>query len=204
MKYVLFVCTHNAGRSQMAQAFVEKYAPADIRAESAGQEPAEAVWPEVVEAMREVGVDIADRVPKKLTVEMQLHADWGVTLACGGVCPYIAASVEEWEVDDPRGRSLDEVRRIRDDIEARVRELVEARLDDVRADRKAHDLRLARLLPPLIERFDGRRSPEDIRACADAILTRYDEVPLRSFVLTLAQRAAVECLQKDECDALPV
>ena len=81
---------------------------------------------------------------------------------------------------------------------------MEARLDDVRADRKAHDLRLARLLPPLIDRFDGTRSPEDIRVCADAILTRYDEVPLRSFVLTLAQRAAVECLQKDVCDALPV
>lgn len=203
MKYVLFVCTHNAGRSQMAQAFFEKYAPADVRAESAGQEPAEAVWPEVVEAMREVGIDIADRVPKKLTVEMQLHADWGITLACGGVCPYIPATVEDWEVDDPRGRPLDEVRRIRDDIEARVGELVEVRLDDVRADRKAHDLRLARLLPPLIDRFGESKSAEEIRACADAILARYDDVPLRSFVLTLAQRAAVECLQKDVCDAVP-
>ncbi len=82
MRYVLFVCTHNAGRSQMAQAFFERHGPPDIRAESAGQEPAEAVWPEVVEAMAEVGIDLSQRRPKKLTVEMQLHADWAITLAC--------------------------------------------------------------------------------------------------------------------------
>jgi len=73
MKYVLFVCTHNAARSQMAQAFFERHAPPDIRAESAGQEPAHEVWPEVVEAIREVGIDLSERRPKKLTVEMQLH-----------------------------------------------------------------------------------------------------------------------------------
>ncbi len=90
MRYVLFVCTHNAGRSQMAQAFFERHGPADVRAESAGQEPAAQVWPEVVEAMAEVGIDLADRRPTKLTVEMQLHADWAVTLACGAsahTCP---------------------------------------------------------------------------------------------------------------------
>ena len=76
MKYVLFVCTHNAGRSQIAQAFFERYAPADIRAESAGEEPAAAIWPNVVEAMRELGIDISHRRPKKLDLEMQLHADW--------------------------------------------------------------------------------------------------------------------------------
>ena len=73
MKHVLFVCNHNAGRSQMAQAFFERLAPPDIRAESAGTEPAAAIWPEVVEVMREVGIDIADRKPKKLTREMQLR-----------------------------------------------------------------------------------------------------------------------------------
>ena len=84
MKYVLFVCTQNAGRSQMAQALFERHAPADIRAESAGQQPRpEGVWPNVIEAMREIGVELADRKPKKLTVEMQLHADWAITLACG-------------------------------------------------------------------------------------------------------------------------
>jgi arsenate reductase len=82
MKYVLFVCTHNAGRSQIAQAFFERYAPEDVRAESAGQLPAEAIWPNVVEAMREVGIEIADRRPKKLDVEMQLHADFAITLNC--------------------------------------------------------------------------------------------------------------------------
>jgi protein-tyrosine-phosphatase len=80
MKYVLFVCTHNAGRSQMAQAFLERHAPPDIRTESAGQEPAEAIWPNVVEAMRGVGIDIAGRRPKNLDVEMQLHADGALIL----------------------------------------------------------------------------------------------------------------------------
>ncbi len=87
MKYVLFVCTHNAGRSQMAQAFFERHAPADVRAESAGSEPADRVHPVVVEAMREIGIDLADRRPKKLTLEMQLHADWAITLACGARLP---------------------------------------------------------------------------------------------------------------------
>jgi arsenate reductase (thioredoxin) len=80
MRYVLFVCTHNAGRSQMAQAFFERHGPPDVRAESAGQEPADRVWPEVVDAMAEVGIDLSARRPKKLTVEMQLHADWAITL----------------------------------------------------------------------------------------------------------------------------
>lgn len=199
MKYVLFVCTHNAGRSQMAQAFFEKHAPEDVRAESAGQEPADAIWPEVVEAMHEVGLDISERRPKKLDLEMQLHADWAVTLACGGTCPYVPGLVEDWEVPDPAGRPLDEVRAIRDEIERRVIDLVENRLDAIRADRSAHNRRLAQLLPSLVEEFDGRRSPEAIRACADAVLTRYDDAPVRSFLLTLADRATRECLQADRC-----
>ena len=98
MKYVLFVCTHNAGRSQMAQAFFERHSPHDIRAESAGQQPARQVWPEVVEVMREVGIDLADKRPKKLMPEMQLHADWAVTLACGATCPFVPTVVEDWDV----------------------------------------------------------------------------------------------------------
>lgn len=204
MKYVLFVCTHNAGRSQMARAFFERYAPPDIRAESAGQDPrAGGIWPTVLEAMREVGIDLSARRPAKLTVEMQLHADWAVTLACGASCPYVPAVVEDWDVGDPGGLSLPEVREIRDDIEARVHELVTERLDLVRTDRTAHQLRLERLLPSLVSEFgDGRRSAGEIRACADAVLDRYDDVPVRSHVLTLAHRQTRECLQRETCDAL--
>lgn len=199
MKYVLFVCTHNAGRSQMAQAFFEKHAPADVRAESAGQEPANAVWPEVVEAMREVGIDISVRTPKKIDLEMQLHADWAITLACGGTCPYVPGIVEDWDVPDPAGRPLEEVRLIRDELERRVRDLIDNRLDAIRTDRSAHNRRLAQLLPGLVQEFEGRRSAEEIRACADAVLGRYDDAQVRSFLLTLADRATRECLAAEEC-----
>jgi len=202
MKYVLFVCTHNAGRSQMAQAFFERYAPADVRAESAGQEPAEAVWPEVVEAMREIGIDLSNRRPRKIDLEMQLHADWAMTLACGGSCPYVPGIVEDWEIPDPRGRPLEEVREIRDELERRVLDLIEYRLDAIRSDRSAHARRLAQLLPSLVQEFEGQRPAEEIRACADAILTRYDDAPVRSFALTLANRAVRECLQSESCYVL--
>ena len=101
MKYVLFVCTQNAGRSQMAQALFERHAPEDVRAESAGGEPADQVHPVGVEAMREIGVDLSDRRPKRLSLEMQLHADWAITLACGAKCPFVPSVVEDWDVDDP-------------------------------------------------------------------------------------------------------
>jgi arsenate reductase (thioredoxin) len=199
MKYVLFVCTHNAGRSQMAQAFFEKYAPDDVRAESAGQEPADAIWPEVLEAMREVGIDLSNKKPKKIDLEMQLHADWAVTLACGGSCPYVPGIVEDWDIPDPADRPLDEVRPIRDELERRVRDLIDHRLDAIRNDRSAHNRRLAQLLPSLIEEFEDGRPPEEIRARADAVLSRYDEAPVRSFMLTLADRATRECLQAEHC-----
>jgi arsenate reductase len=202
VKYVLFVCTHNAGRSQMAQAFFERYAPDDVRAESAGQEPAAAPWPEVVEAMSEVGIDISKRRPKKLDLEMQLHADWAVTLACGGTCPYVPGVVEEWDVDDPHGKPMDEVRAIRDEIERRVVDLVENKLDAIRHDSTSHQLRLQRLLPQLVDEFDGVREPEQIRACADKVLENYGEAPVRSFVLTLAYREARDCLREEECALL--
>jgi arsenate reductase len=195
MRYVLFVCNQNAGRSQMAQAFFERHAPPDLRAESAGQEPAHAIWPEVVEAMAEVGIDISGRRPKKLLLEIQVHADWAVTLACGAECPYVPATVEDWDIPDPAGRPLEEVRPIRDEIERRVMELIEQRVELIRADRTAHQIRLARLLPDLNEEFEGVRSADEIRACADAILAEYDNVPVRSFVMTLAHRRARQLLR---------
>ena len=204
MRYVLFVCNHNAGRSQMAQAFFERHAPADIRAESAGSAPARSVWPEVVEVMREVGVDLAGRKPRKLLLEMQLHADWAVTMGCGDACPYVPTTVEAWEIPDPAGRPIEEVRAIRDSIEVHVRELVDQRLDAIRSDRTAHQLRLERLLPQLARQFEGRRSAGEIRACADAVLARYDEVPIRSHLLTLAHRRTYECLSAERCDVLAV
>jgi arsenate reductase (thioredoxin) len=204
VKCVLFVCTHNAGRSQMAQAFFERLAPPDIRAESAGSTPAAEVWPAVVEAMREVGIDIAGRKPKKLLREMQLRADWAVTLGCGDACPYVPTTVEEWDIPDPAGLPVEEVRVIRDALEVRVRELVEQRLDAIRTDNTAHQLRLARLLPPLADEFEPRRSAGEIRACADAVLARYDDATIRSHVLTLAHRQTRDCLRKDQCDVLAV
>ena len=204
MKYVLFVCTQNAGRSQMAQAFFERHAPPDIRAESAGQEPRrEGVWPTVVEAMSEVGLDLTARKPRKLTVEMQLHADWAITLACGAQCPYVPTTVEDWDIPDPAGLPIEEVRPIRDAIEARVKDLVEHRLDAIRADRTAHQVRLTRLLPDLQAEFGELRSDEEIRACADAVLAEYDDAPVRSFAMSLAHRRTRECLGQEQCDLVP-
>jgi arsenate reductase (thioredoxin) len=199
MKYVLFVCTHNAGRSQMAQAFFERYAPEDVRAESAGQEPAGRVWPNVVEAMAEVGIDLAGRRPKKLDLEMQLHADWAITLGCGGACPYVPSMVEDWQIPDPAGLTLAETRPIRDLIEANVKDLIENRLDAIRSDGTAHVMRLQRLLPSLIEEFGDEKPAEEIRACADRMLEPYSDAPVRSFVLTLARRDAQECLREGRC-----
>ena len=124
MTYVLFVCNHNAGRSQMAQAFFERHAPADAIAESAGTDPAAQVWPEVVEAVREVGIDIAGRTPKRLTVEMQQRADLAVTMGCGDACPYVPTTVVDWALPDPAGRPIEAVREVRDTIESRVKALI--------------------------------------------------------------------------------
>jgi arsenate reductase (thioredoxin) len=202
MKYVLFICTHNAGRSQMAQAFFEREAPRDVRAESRGSDPAQEVWPTVIEVMREVGIDLSGRRPRKLLVEDQLHADWAVTMGCGDVCPYVPSMVEAWDIPDPAGRPIDEVREIRDVVAEHVHRLIVERLDEIQSDRSAHEWRLRKMLPTLIEEFETLRSPEEIRACADAILDRYDEVPVRSHILALANRAARDCLAREHCDAL--
>jgi arsenate reductase len=201
MKYVLFVCTQNAGRSQMAQAFFEQHAPSDVRAESAGQDPAQAVWPEVIEVMREVGVDISERRPRKIDLEMQLHADWAITLACAGSCPFVPGVVEDWDVADPRGRPLEEVREIRDEIERRVVDLIGNRLDLIRSDRTAHELGLERLLPSLVEEFAETHSAAEIRACADTVLARYDEAPVRSLALALAERETKARLREGDCES---
>ncbi|MGK2938550.1 MAG: arsenate reductase ArsC [Solirubrobacteraceae bacterium] len=195
MRYVLFVCNHNAGRSQMAEAFFKLHAPEDVSAESAGSAPAEQLWPNVVEAMREVGVDLRARRPEKLTLEMQLHADWAVTMGCGDACPFVATTVEDWDIADPADAPIEQVREIRDDIEARVRALIDERLDEIRNDRTAHEMRTARLLSMLRDEFGGTSSPAEMRSVADTVLAGYADAPVRGFVMTLAYRQARERLR---------
>jgi arsenate reductase (thioredoxin) len=125
MATALFVCLHNAGRSQMSQALFERAAEGRHRALSAGTTPAERVHPEVVEVMRELGIDLADLVPQGLTTELAEQADVVVTMGCGDECPYIAGKrYLDWDLEDPKGRPVEEVRRLRDDIDGRVRALV--------------------------------------------------------------------------------
>ena len=202
IRYVLLVCNHNAGRSQIAQAFFERYGPEDVRAESAGTEPAAEIWPPVIEAMREIGFDLSGRKTKKLTLEMQLHADWAITMGCGDACPYVPTAVEAWDILDPAGRPIEEVRAIRDEIQAHIRELVAVRLEAIRSDRTAHQLRLTRLIPLLADEFAATKPAEEIRACADAVLEGFDGARVRSHIMTLAHRQTRECLRKDTCDLL--
>jgi arsenate reductase (thioredoxin) len=132
MATVLFVCLHNAGRSQMSQALFERAAEGRHLALSAGTTPGEHVHPEVIEVMRELGIDLSDRVPQGLTVELAQKADVVVTMGCGDACPYIPGKrYIDWNLLDPKGRPLAEVRATRDEIQQRVSELV-AELDGVR------------------------------------------------------------------------
>lgn len=122
---VLFVCVHNAGRSQMAAGFLRSLAGDQIDVLSAGSAPGEAINPMAVAAMAEVGIDIADAQPRKLSLEDVTIADVVVTMGCGDACPYVPGKrYEDWVLDDPAGRELEEVRPIRDEIEARVRDLI--------------------------------------------------------------------------------
>ena len=122
---VLFVCVHNAGRSQMAAALLDRYAAGRIHIRSAGSEPASALNPRVVEALGEIGLDISREFPKPLTDDYVRAADMVITMGCGDTCPiYPAKRYEDWELDDPAGRDLDAVRRIRDEIDVRVKRLV--------------------------------------------------------------------------------
>ena len=127
MKTVLFVCVGNSGRSQMAEAFFNHMAGGKARAISAGTKPASAVDPQTVEVMREVGIDIGAAKPKALTMEMVEQADRVVTMGCGaeGVCPTSFVETEDWQLEDPKGKSLEEVRQIRDEIRTRVMMLLE-------------------------------------------------------------------------------
>ena len=123
MSHVLFVCIQNAGRSQMAHALVER-AASGHEARSAGSRPAGRVHPEVVEAMRELDVDLSDRTPHRLDRDDMEWADVVVTLGCGDECPYIPGKrYVDWELEDPAGQPLPEVRRIREDIQRRVVDL---------------------------------------------------------------------------------
>lgn len=133
MANALFVCLHNAGRSQMSQALFERAAEGRHGARSAGTTPGERVHPEVAEAMRELGIEIGDRRPHRLTTEDAEWADVVVTMGCGDECPYIPGRrYLDWDLPDPKGRPLDAVRATRDEIAARVEELV-AELDQAPA-----------------------------------------------------------------------
>jgi arsenate reductase len=123
---VLFVCVQNAGRSQMAAALLQRYANGRVRVRSAGSEPADAVHPVVIEALAEVGIDISAEVPKGLTNDAVREADAVVTMGCGDACPvYPGKRYLDWELEDPAGKSLEDVRRIRDEIDRRVRALTD-------------------------------------------------------------------------------
>ena len=133
MAHVLFVCLHNAGRSQMSQALFERAADGRHTAASAGTTPAERVHPEVAEVMRELGIDLADHRPQLLTRELAGQADVVVTMGCGDECPFIPGKrYLDWELEDPKGRPVEEVRATRDEIARRVEELL-ADLDGARS-----------------------------------------------------------------------
>lgn len=123
---VLFLCVHNAGRSQMAAAFAEAWGEGSVRVLSAGSEPAESLNPAVVAAMAERGLDLAGRTPTRVTDAMARESDVVVTMGCGDACPFVpGVRYLDWPVADPAGRSIEEVRAIRDEIAARVEDLLE-------------------------------------------------------------------------------
>ena len=127
---VLFVCVHNAGRSQMAAALLERRAQGRVTVRSAGSEPADTLNPAVVDAMREVAIDLDGKAPRLLADEDVREADVVITMGCGDACPvYPGKRYEDWALDDPADRSLPEVRPIRDEIDRRVRALLDD-LDD--------------------------------------------------------------------------
>lgn len=129
MKTVLFVCVHNSGRSQMAEAFFNQLAKGKAKGLSAGTQPAEEVNPIVTDVMREVGIDISNNKPKALTIDLVEKADKMITMGCGAeaeaVCPASFIETEDWKLDDPKGKSVEEVRLIRDEVKERVAILVD-------------------------------------------------------------------------------
>ncbi len=128
---VLFVCVHNAGRSQMAAGWLRHLAADAVEVRSAGSEPAEAINPAAVEAMREVGIDITDQTPKRLEYATAQSSDVIITMGCGDACPVFPGKrYEDWKLDDPAGLGVAAVRPIRDEIGRRVRQLVSELLPD--------------------------------------------------------------------------
>jgi len=122
---VLFVCVHNAGRSQMAAGLLHRKAGDGIRVLSAGSEPADTLNPAVVEAMDEIGIDISSEHPKKLETDMVRESDVVITMGCGDACPIFPGKrYEDWDLEDPAGKDLPTVREIRDEIERRVDQLI--------------------------------------------------------------------------------
>jgi protein-tyrosine-phosphatase len=123
---VLFVCVHNAGRSQMAAALLDHHAHGRVHVRSAGSEPADAINPAVVEAMHEIEIDLSKEFPKPLTDEVVRTADVVITMGCGDACPiYPGTRYLDWELDDPDGKTVEQVRLIRDEIDGRVRALID-------------------------------------------------------------------------------
>ena len=128
---VLFVCVHNAGRSQMAAALLEHHAKGRVTVRSAGSTPAEEIDPAVVQAMEELGLDMSRSYPKPLTDEFVQASDVVITMGCGDACPiYPGKRYEDWELDDPAGKMLEDVRPIRDELDRRIRVLLAGLLDD--------------------------------------------------------------------------
>jgi arsenate reductase (thioredoxin) len=122
---VLFVCVHNAGRSQMAAGLLTLRSEGRIHVRSAGSDPADEINPAVVEAMAEVGLDMSEELPKPLTDEVVRAADVVITMGCGDACPiYPGKRYEDWVLDDPAGQDLETVRQIRDELDARIQSLV--------------------------------------------------------------------------------
>ena len=123
---VMFVCVHNAGRSQMAQGFMEALAGDRVEVRSSGTAPAETINPSVVEAMAEEGIDISKNSPKILTAENVKDSDYVITMGCGDECPYFPGKIYlDWPLDDPAGQGVDAVRPIRDEIKQKVLQLLE-------------------------------------------------------------------------------
>lgn len=128
MTTVIFACVHNAGRSQMSAAFFNELAdPTQAMAISAGTSPGSHVHPEVLNAMREVGIDLSNAKPQKLTDELARGAHWLITMGCGDQCPYVPGLIrDDWALQDPKGQPVERVREIRDDIRRRVEAVVDA------------------------------------------------------------------------------
>ncbi|MBN1368429.1 MAG: arsenate reductase ArsC [Dehalococcoidales bacterium] len=129
MKTVLFICVHNSGRSQMAEAFFNGLAVGKARAISAGSQPADKVSPVAVEAMREVGIDISRNKPKLLTLEMMEGIEKAITMGCEETCPVTTVETEDWGLEDPKDKPIEEVRLIRDKIKRRVENLIKGMIN---------------------------------------------------------------------------